>query len=131
MAEAKEFDWGKVAGRTTTNLRAPKIPDVPAPIVKLAEESYHGKPTGATDDEGKPILGHVMEYDFGKGNEEMASAFAKHMRNAGHHTHVNGSKHETSVSVAQDPENDGSKHIVRWRTGEKKGRKSAPSGSSE
>lgn len=119
------YDWGPMTARRVDNLRAPKIPDVPARIVELAQESYDGKPvyaedgkTPLVDEAGNPILGHVMEYDFGPDNVEMAREFAKHMKNAGLHTQP-----LSSVSVAPDPENDGREHVVRWKAGERKGRK--------
>jgi hypothetical protein len=114
--DKKEYDWTGVNGQAANRLRAPRIPDVPAPIVKLAQKSWDGEEIEVDDEK---VVTHVLRYDFGKGNEEMAAEFAKQMRNAGHHTTP-----LTSVQAAIDPDGDGSKHIVAWQAGQRRGRRS-------
>lgn len=106
----KEFSWGDLNGTVANRLRKPKVADVPAPIVRQAQRSYDGVKI-----EGSDEMAHILEREFA--SEEMAAAFAKHMRNAGNHT-----KPTTSVSVAVDPEEDGNKRLVRWKAGTRRGR---------
>lgn len=105
------FDWAEVSGRTVERLRKPKIPDVPTPIVRQAQRSYDG----VQDPQNADVKLHVLEHQFE--NEAKAAAFAKLMKNAGHHTTP-----LTSVSVAVDPEDNGNTKLVRWRAGARRGR---------
>lgn len=106
MAE-EAVDWGAITGKTVERLRKPKIPDVPAAIVKLAQASY---------DEGT-----VKSYQFAKSvDEKVVEKFASHLRNAGHHTSP-----LTSVSAVIDPEDDGNKHLVHWKAGGRRGKASS------
>lgn len=106
--QAKEFDWSGINGEFTDRLKGEKVPDVPEPIVKLAQMSYDG------DAEGR----HVMRREFK--TEEMAAAFHKHVKNAGHHTTP-----QSSVRANIDPDETGNKRLVAWRAGQRRGRKSA------
>ena len=123
--EKSEFDWGDLTGQATERLRAPKVPPVPAQIVKLAQDAYDGRtlmdPQGkpVTDDEGNPVITHNLRHDF-KGDEKRAEAFAKHMKNAGLHTTP-----LTSLSVVIDPDDDGNKSVVAWRATKRRGRQTA------
>lgn len=96
-----EFDWGKITGTAIARLRAPKVPPVPEPLVKLAQKSW--------DEET------VLKYHFD--SEEKAAAFAKLMRKAGAHTTP-----VTTVSVSVDPEETGDPKIIAWKAGKKRGR---------
>lgn len=122
MADKVEFDWSKVNGQAVERLRAPKVYDVPAKIVELAQASFDGVPLRRNgkpvmDANGEPVLTHNMRHDFGAGYEKMAEEFATHMRHAGDHTTP-----LTSVSAVIDPDNDGSAHVVSWKAGNRRGR---------
>lgn len=122
MADKVEYDWSKVNGQAVERLRAPKVYDVPAQIVKLAQASWDGVPLRrdgkpVLDDDGQPVVTHNMRHDFGKGNEAVAEAFATHMRHAGDHTEP-----LTSVSAVLDPDGDGSVYVVSWKAGKRRGR---------
>lgn len=111
-AAVVEYDWSGVSAQAVERLRAPKVPDVPAAVVKLAQASYDGV-TNAKDPEGEKL--HVMRHRFGSDKE--AEAFAKHMKNAGLHTTP-----LTSVSVVTDPDNSGDNRTVTWKAGARRGR---------
>lgn len=110
MAETTAHDWTSITGHAVRRLKAPKITPVPEPIVRQAQRSYDGVP----DEKNEGELLHVLEHDFK--NDEKAAEFAKLIRKAGDHTTP-----LTSVSAVIDPENDGSKSVVRWRAGARRG----------
>jgi hypothetical protein len=93
-------EWEGLNAQFVTKLRDEKIEDVPEQIVKLAQASLDGQPK--PDDPG--VLMHAMQFTFTSEptdaeNVAKATAFAKHMRNAGAHT-----KPPSSITVLQDPE---------------------------
>jgi hypothetical protein len=112
MAESKEHNWAGLTARTATLLKAPKIPPVPQEIVDLAQRSFDGVKDGEGED---AEVNHVLAHEFK--SEEMAAEFAKHMKNAGHHTTP-----KSSVSVAVDPMDTGNKKLVHWKAGTRRGR---------
>jgi hypothetical protein len=112
MAE-QEFDWSDVNGTAVTRLRAPKIVPVPDAIVAQAQRSFDGVP--GKDEEGEDVTLHVLRHKFK--SDAKAEAFAKLMKHAGNHTTP-----LTSVSVVIDPDNDGTKTLVAWRAGNRRGR---------
>lgn len=90
-------EWGKLEAEFVTTLRDVKTEPVPEPIVRLAQRSLDGQPTGDVTKDGTPVLMHAMQLTFD--TEAKATAFARHMRNAGLHT-----KPQSSVTVVVDPE---------------------------
>lgn len=109
MAE-ETYDWGEITGQAVRRLKARKIPPVPAPIVRQAQRSWDGVPD--PENEGEKL--HSLHFEFP--SEKVAADFAKHMRNAGHHTTP-----KTTVSVVIDPENEGNKKLVGWKAGTRRG----------
>lgn len=108
--ESSDFDFGAIQAKAVERMQGRKIVPVPEAIVNLAQESYTGTPGP-----NGTIL-HVREFEFD--TEERALKFAQHMKNAGDHT-----KPQTSVTVKIDPDDNGNKKLVRWRTGDRRGRK--------
>jgi hypothetical protein len=130
-----ENEWGDLEAVFVATLRETKTEPVPAEIIKLAQRSL----AGFTQPDGTVL--HAMQLPFG--TIERATAFAKHMRNAGQHTTP-----VSSITVVQDPDrkrtakldeqgnpvlNDAGKPVmvpgapvnplvVAWRAGAKKGR---------
>lgn len=105
--EATAIDWAKITGTTADRLRKPKIPAVPAPIVKLAQASYDSK--------------EVKKFRFPDGTDlKVVEEFATHLRNAGHHTDP-----LTSVSAVIDPEGEDDKLLVTWKAGGRRGKSTA------
>jgi hypothetical protein len=90
-------EWGKLEAQFVTSLREVKTEPVPDQIVRLAQASLNGRPTGEQDKDGSPVLMHAMSITFE--TPERAEAFARHMRNAGPHTIP-----QSSVTVVVDPE---------------------------
>jgi hypothetical protein len=86
-----EFTWNQVEGQFVDTLRASKVEPVPAEIVKLAQKSLDGEP----GPDGS--LRHAYHVELP--TVEQASAFEKHMRNAGAHTTP-----VSSVTVVRDPD---------------------------
>lgn len=122
MAEQVQYDWAGINGQAVERLKAPKVYEVPTPIVALAQKSWDGVPLmrdgkAVTDAEGNAVLTHNLRHNFGKGQDEKAKAFAEHMRHAGDHTTP-----QSSVSAVIDPDNDGSAHVVAWKAGKRRGR---------
>ena len=121
MADAPGFDWGTVTGHAVELLKAPKIPDVPAEIIRQAQRSYDGVPlrdkegTEIKDSDGAVVVTHNLHHTFP--SDEMAAAFAKHMKNAGLHTVP-----RASVTVVIDPLSSGDKKTVGWKAGKRRGR---------
>lgn len=114
MAETAGYNWGEVTGRAVRRLKAPKIVPVPEAIVRQAQRSWDGVPD--PENEGGKL--HVLEHDFK--DDAKAAEFAKLMKKAGDHTTP-----VTSVSAVIDPENDGSKSVVRWKAGARRGARSS------
>lgn len=110
MAEEKSFDWSGVTGKAVERLRAPKIPDVPKEIVAQAQRAYDG----VVDDKTGETY-HVLAHRFG--TEAQAEEFAKHVRNAGHHTTP-----LSTITAVVDPMNSGDKRLVHWQGGKRRGR---------
>lgn len=110
---AEEFNWEHVTGSAVERLRAPKITPVPAPIVKLAQQSWDG-----VKKDGE--VRHVLRHQFKEGEEARAEAFAKLMKKAGPHTVP-----PTSVSVVVDPDENGNTLLVAWKAGARRGRGAA------
>lgn len=120
MADSQTYDWSGVTGQAVELLKLPKIPDVPEPIVRQAQRSYDGVPLKkdgkqVKDEDGNDVLTHNLRHTFE--SEGMAAAFAKHMKNAGHHTTP-----KTSLTVAIDPLERGDKKTVGWKAGKRRGR---------
>lgn len=120
MADAPTYDWGSVTGHAVELLKAPKIPDVPAEIVRQAQRSYDGVPLKKDgkeirDEDGNVVVTHNLHHTFP--SEEMAAAFAKHMKNAGLHTTP-----KASVTVVIDPLEKQDKKTVGWKAGKRRGR---------
>jgi hypothetical protein len=113
MADQQEYDWGEVNGTAVTRLRAPKIVPVPDAIVAQAQRSFDGVPS--KNEAGEEVKLHVLRHNFK--SDAKAEAFAKLMKHAGDHTTP-----LTSVSVVVDPDNDGTKTLVAWRAGNRRGR---------
>jgi hypothetical protein len=109
----EEFDWSEVNGQAAVRLRAPKIVPVPDAIVAQAQRSWDGVP--GKNGDGEDIKLHVLRHRFK--SDAKAEAFAKLMKHAGDHTTP-----LTSVSVVIDPDNDGTKTLVAWRAGNRRGR---------
>lgn len=117
--EAKtSIDWSEVTGRTVERLRAPKIVPVPEAIVRLAQESFNGKP----DKNNPERLLHVLSHEFK--TVEIAAEFARLMKKAGAHTTP-----RSSVSVVINPDPEGkfgqptTDKDVSWKAGQPRGRK--------
>jgi hypothetical protein len=110
VAETKEFDWSGVNGQAVERLRAPKIPDVPKEIVAMAQRAYDG-----VKDPKSGEMFHVLSHRFG--SDEQAAAFAKHVKNAGHHTTP-----LSTVTAVIDPMNTGDNRLVHWQGGKRRGR---------
>lgn len=85
-----ETTWAGLEATFVTKLRETKTEPVPDEIVKLAQRSLTG-----IDQNGTKL--HAMQLEFE--TAERATAFAKHMRNAGPHTDP-----ASSISVVIDPE---------------------------
>lgn len=110
MAETKVFDWTGITAKATDRLRAPKIPDVPAPIVEQGQRAYDG-----VKDEKTGELLHILSHRFG--SDEQAAEFARLVRNAGHHTTP-----LSTITAVVDPMNTGDNRLVHWQGGKRRGR---------
>jgi hypothetical protein len=133
-------DWDDLEAQFVTTLREQRIEPVPEPIVKMAQKSLDGV---QNPDNAEQKL-HSMQLVFD--SEGKATAFARHMRNAGLHTNP-----PSSVTVIVDPErtrvdqvdaegnpvmNDAGNPVkvpgppvnpckVAWRAGKRRGRASS------
>lgn len=118
-----EYDWSDVTGSAVQRLRKPKVAPVPDKVRELAQRSWDGVPhvkdgKPVLDNDGKPVLLHVLRHRFGSDAE--AAAFAKAIKKAGPHTTP-----LTSVSAVIDPDDTGDLRTVSWRAGAPRGRKPA------
>jgi len=97
-----DYDWAELTGTAVERLRKPRVTPVPEPIIRQALRSYKE--------------GVVLEHKFA--SVEHAAEFAKLMKKAGAQTEP-----PMTVQVVIDPEEAGDETVVRWRAGEKRGRK--------
>lgn len=104
--------WEALTPVFGARLRAPKKPPRPSDgAIAAAQQSYTGRMNPETNE-----MEHVMTHRFG--SVEEAAKAVDELKRAGAFT-----KPETTVTAITDPDETGDKRIVRWRTGEKRGRR--------
>lgn len=120
MSTKQEFDWSEVTGQVVERLRAPKVIDVPAPIVRQAQASFDGVPSPTERQPDRKL--HTMQHRFA--TAEQAKAFHRLIKAAGDHTTP-----RTSISAVINPDPRGEygeptdDRDVSWRASLRKGRK--------
>lgn len=109
-----EVSWDAIVPHFGSQMKPPALPARPSDgAIRMAQKSYDGFKSG--EGENAEIL-HVMTHRFP--TVEAADAAEDELRRAGAYTNP-----VTTVSVVRDPEGEGDKRIVRWRAGNKRGRK--------
>lgn len=113
-APAKSISWDSVVPTFGNAFKPPVKPDKPSDgAVRMAQKSYDGFKSGPEDD--AEVL-HVITHRFP--TVEAADVAEDELKRAGAYTTP-----ESTVSVLRDPEGEGDNRIVRWRAGNKRGRK--------
>ena len=110
------ISWDSVVPHFGDTFKPPVKPDKPSDgAIRMAQKSYDGfteKNEDGTDGETM----HVMTHRFP--TEAAADVAEDELKRAGAYTTP-----EATVSVIRDPDGTGDNRIVRWRAGNKRGRK--------
>ncbi len=109
---AKGIAWDNVIPSFGSTLKPPVKPAKPSDgAIRMAQRSYDG----FTHPETEEVL-HVMTHRFP--TVEAADVAEDELKRSGAYTTP-----ESTVSVVRDPDGEGDNRIVRWRAGNKRGRK--------
>lgn len=116
---AKTVAWDSVIPNFGSVFKPPVKPERPSDgAIRMAQKSFDGftAPVAEGEDPGETL--HVITHRFQ--TNEAADVAEDELKRAGSYTDP-----ETTVSVARDPDGVGDSRIVRWRAGNKRGRKTA------
>jgi hypothetical protein len=109
---AKGIAWDDVVPHFGNVLKPPTKPARPSDgAIRMAQKSYDG----FTHPETEEVL-HVITHRFP--TVEAADVAEDELKRAGSYTEPN-----STVTVVRDPDGTGDNRIVRWRAGNKRGRK--------